>query len=301
MTQVISVITKDYALLASDRRLTIGEGPRRGDVADDDTCKLVSVCNIFGIGYTGLAHFEGLPTHEWIAKTLASENCSVALRASEILKDHAAPVLSTLKLPTKIHQEFLITGWGLFKELTGLHPFMRLISNVRDGSGQPLSQPVDSFASLLKVLGDNESFFCWGIGQPIGKHRGPQLEKNLQRLVKREIGPSAALRLLVDEIVNTSLVEKNPAVGSKVLGFCIPKSSVERQIEAGRSFMLAKQPDSDTVTFTYFEPQFEELQQYGPTYVCGESAATDVRTENDPARNFQSSQFKILSLPKNES
>lgn len=40
MTQVISVITKDHALLVSDRRLIIEEGPRLGDKADDDTCKL---------------------------------------------------------------------------------------------------------------------------------------------------------------------------------------------------------------------------------------------------------------------
>ena len=55
MTQIISVITKDYVLLASDRRLTIGEGPRQGQLVDDDTCKLISLCNTCGIGYSGLA------------------------------------------------------------------------------------------------------------------------------------------------------------------------------------------------------------------------------------------------------
>ena len=52
MTLAISVITKDYALLAPDGRLTWGAGPRRGEVADDDTCELVSLCNTFGIGYS---------------------------------------------------------------------------------------------------------------------------------------------------------------------------------------------------------------------------------------------------------
>jgi hypothetical protein len=214
------------------------------------------------------------------------------------LKDHVTRVFSKLKLSVKIHQEFLISGWGLFEELPGLHPFMRLVTNVRDGSGRPLSQPADSFANLLKVLVSEQPFFCWGIGQPIRQHRGQQLEKNLQRLAKREIGPRAALRLLVDEIVNTSLAEENRTVGSKILGFCIPKSSVQRQIDTGGSVMLAEQPDDDKVTFTYFEPGFSELQQYGPTYICGENAYTDIRTENDPARDFQSSQFRILSRTK---
>jgi len=298
MTQAISVITKDYALLASDRRLTLGEGPRRGEITDDDTCKLVSLCNTCGIGYSGLAHFEGSPTHEWIAKTLASEGCTDALRASQILKERTTRIFATLKLGTKIRQEFLIAGWGLFRELPGLHPFMRLVSNIRDGSGKALSQPADSFASLLKVLVNEEPLFCRSIGQPVTKLRGQQLLRNLQRLVSREIGPRAALRLLVDEIVNTSLVEKNSAVGSKILGFCIPKSSIQRQIETGRSVMLAAQPNNNAVTFTYFEPGFSELKQYGPTFVCGASAYTDVTTENDPSRDFQSSQLKILSMPK---
>jgi hypothetical protein len=94
MTQVLSVITRDYALLASDRRLTIADGPRRGEVVDDDTCKLVNLCNTCGIGYSGLAKFQGSRTDEWIAKTFASENCRDSLRASEILKERSGPILS---------------------------------------------------------------------------------------------------------------------------------------------------------------------------------------------------------------
>jgi hypothetical protein len=298
MTQVISVITKDYALLASDRRLTIAEGPRRGTPGDDDTCKLVNVCNTFGIGYSGWSHFEGSPTHEWIAKTLASANCCDSHHASQLLKDQSTRIFSALKPSRRVHQEFLISGWGLFKDLSGLHPFMRLVTNVRDGTGQALPQPSDTFAALLKVLVNDEPLFCRSIGQPVRQIRAEQLLKNLQRLAKREIGPKAALRLLVDEIVHTSLVEKNSAVGFKVLGFCIAKSSVQRKIETGSSVMVAKQPDKESVTFTYFEPGFSELQQYGPTYVCGETAVTDVKTENDPARDFQSAQVRILSMPK---
>lgn len=300
MTQIIGVITKAYALMASDRRLVeiLGSGPV---IRDNDTCKLVNVCSIFGIGYTGLAEFEGSPTHEWIAKTLASENCRNSLAASQILQERVPQVLSARSLSAKIHQEFLMAGWGSFKELVGLHPFMRLVSNARDESNRALPQPAASFASLLKVLVNDERFFCWIIGQPLSTQGHRQLEKNLQCVARGEVGPRPALKLLVDEIVHTSAVEKNITVGSKVLGFCIPKNSVQRQIETGDSAMLAKQPDDDAVTFTYFEPGLSELEQYGPTYVCHESAVTDVRTENDPARNFQFSEFRILSMPNRKS
>jgi hypothetical protein len=295
MTQVISVITGEYALLASDRRLTIGEGSQRGEVYDEDTCKLVNVCNTFGIGYTGLAKIKDLPMHEWIAKTLASENCRDASRASQILKGNATLIFSDPRL-SKIPQEFLMAGWALFHELPGLHPFMRLVTNIRDESGGLLSRSGDSFVDLLKVLVSGEPFFYWVIGQPIRQDRRQRLEKRLERFVRREIGPRAALTLLVDEIVNTSA--RNPAVGAKVLAFSIPKSSVQRQIGTGSSTMLAKQADSDTVTFTYFEPKFDGLRQYGPTFVCGESAYTDIATENDSATGYQSSGFRILNMPK---
>jgi hypothetical protein len=156
---------------------------------------------------------------------------------------------------------------------------------------------VDSFVNLLKVLGADEPVFSRSIGQPVRNDRAHQVVRNLNRLVKRGIAPRAALRLLVDEIVNTSLVEKHSAVGPKVLGFCVPKNSAQHQLETGRSAMLAKQPDNETTTFTYFEPGFSELKQYGPTFACGKHAYADIATESDPSREFQSVQFKILSMP----
>lgn len=75
MTQIIAALTPDYVLVASDRRLTLANGPRRGEVLDDDTCKLVLLCGVWGIAYTGFARLQGTPTHEWIALTLAKANC----------------------------------------------------------------------------------------------------------------------------------------------------------------------------------------------------------------------------------
>ena len=69
-------------------------------------------------------------------------------------------------------------------------------------------------------------------------------------------------------------------------------------MQTGHSMMLAKLPDENVAAFTYFDMGYSELQQYGPTFVCGEFAGTDIKTENDPGRDFQSSEFRILSLPK---
>jgi hypothetical protein len=298
MTQIVSVITKDYALLASDRRLTVGEGPRLGELVDDDACKLVSLYNTCGIGYSGLARIEGKATHEWIATTLASANCRGPAKASQVLAERAGRVLASVPVSIR-RQIFLIAGWELFTKPPGLRSFFSVITNALDESGQALAQPRALFDCRVRALHDGEELLWYVIGQPLPTERSEQLERNLRRLVEREIGPKEALRLLVDEIVNTSVNEKCKSVGSRVLGFCIPRRSVELQMQSGSSRMVAKQPGDDWVTFAYFQPTYNELQQYGPTFVCGEHAAvTDVKTENDPTRDFQSSEFRILCLPK---
>jgi len=291
-------------LLASDRRLTFGEGPRVGEIYDDDTCKLVSLCGTTGIAYTGLGKIENAPTHQWIAKTLAAAGCSDAAHAVEmsgsgfaarIIENRATTAFSTVRKSVRRHA-FFLAGWAMFGSPATLNPYNCIISNMYDASKQNASEPLDSFSSFLRVLERNEQSYGHLLGESLSKERAEQLSRNVRRLAERRIGPQETLRLLSDEIVHTSGI--CTTVGSKILGFCIPRESVLKQFETGQTVMVATQPNSSVATFTYFEKGFNELQQYGPTVCCGESAYTDLKTENDPSRDFQSSEFRILALPK---
>lgn len=296
MTQIISVITREYSLLATDRRLTIPTGPNTGYIQDDDACKLVNLCNVCGIAYSGLSEIENIPTHKWIAMTLATNKCLCPADASVILTKHADLALS--KLPTSIRrQAFLITGWAYFNEPPELRSHFCLITNAIDKSGNLLNKPFEPFECRVRALPDNKPFLWFSVGVPLQKARRNNLERNLRKLVAKKISPKEALRLLVEEIIHTSVNEKAYSVGDKVLGFCIPKDSALLAYKTGNSMMLANQPNLTNVTFTYFDPSFSELQQHGPTYICGEFAATDIKTESDPATNFQSSEMRILSIP----
>lgn len=291
------MITKEYALLASDRKLTYAEGSFRGQEKENNACKLISLCNICGIGYSGLSEIEGSPTHEWVAKTLASANCRDPDLASRVLAEQAGRAL--LKVDHYLRRQiFLIAGWGHFDKAPGLRSHFCVITNVLDQKGRVLNKSRESFDRRIRALGDNEEFLWYSIGQSLNKERAQELERNLRRLVARDIGPKEALRLLVDEIVHTHGVERCATVGNKVLGFCIPRRSVEAQLRTGHSMALARFPDENSVAFVYFDPKYSELRQYGPTFVCGEFAATDIETENDQTRDFQSSQMRLLSLPK---
>src|SRR5208282_6186609 len=111
MTQIISVITADWVILVSDRLLTHASGPLVGQVFHDDECKLVSLCHMCGIGYSGLATLGGMPTHKWIARTVAAAGCRDAGHASETLLAKAPAALQHVATVLR-RQSFVISGWA---------------------------------------------------------------------------------------------------------------------------------------------------------------------------------------------
>lgn len=298
MTQIISVITQEYALLASDRLLTFADGPRAGEVCEDDSCKLVNLCNTNGIGYSGLAKLGGRPTHEWIAVTLARSNCYDAANASQTLVDATPRAIPSNVRRELQSQTFLLSGWAHFGEPPVLRPHFCVVTNAVDDHGRPLAQPKSWFDRRIRALPEHEALLITAIGAPLTQTRQINLQRNLERLVSRSISPKEALRLLCQEIHHSH--QTNKTIGKRLLAFCIPRQSVELQFRTGQSMALASLPNHDTATFSYFEPAYNELRQYGPTLVCGEEALTDVTTENDPTRDFQSAQMRFLHLPKSK-
>jgi hypothetical protein len=297
MTQIIAVLTKDYALLASDRRLTYADGLLRGQTKEEDECKLVSLCSINTIAYTGLANIEGSPTHRWIATALAERNCNDPGTASRVLQERATNAF--MHVPPEFRaQIFLIAGWWQYENPPGLRAHFFTITNLHDRTGRPLAEPSATFTSLLRVLRDEEDLLLRVMGQPLREERHLELLRNVRRLVSREIGPKETLRLLVDEIVNTSLRESNKTVGTKILACCVPRQSAERLFQTGHYTMLAKQPDENVVTFTYFEPGYNEFRQYGPTVTCGEVATTNFKGETDAQGDSQRVEVRILTWPQ---
>jgi hypothetical protein len=260
MTQVIACATEEYVLLVTDRRLTFVEGPSKGETADDDTCKLVSLCNLSGIAYTGLAQIEGYPTHEWIANMLAAEECSDPGVASRILAERAHRALLNVS-PALRRQEFVLTGWSGLTGFEALRPYVAIVSNMLDASGRILSQPADNFVSLVRAFRDQDDPIICVIGHPLLNDRVHLLKRNLRRLVVHEISPKETLRLLVDEVIHTAGNTKT--VGKKVLALCIPRKAAQAAIESGNSTLRAGQPGDGSATFCYFDPSYSELQQYG--------------------------------------
>jgi hypothetical protein len=292
MTQILGLLTPTHVFLVADRRVTFISD---GSVKDDNRCKLVSLCHRAGIGYSGLAELEGLPTHEWICHKLADVQAAMPWQAVSTLREAAERAFAVLRGPV-YPQIFLLAGYDFFRGHDEALPHFAVVSNFHDDSGQQLGAPTNTFTTHLAVLhvSPQTKFRTYTVGVLLSNDRRQALHRNIARLVDRLIGPQEMLRLLVDEIVRTAKLPSR-TVGEKVLAMCIPRASIESG--AGPRMMLATKPGADIPTFAYFDPTYSVMRQFGPAFVCNGAAHTDVETEDDPSRSYQSSQLRILRMP----
>jgi hypothetical protein len=254
----------------------------------------VSLCGVWGIAYTGFSQLQGVPTHEWIAVRLAENGCRSPYVAAQILADAAAPALRAA--PFLLELTFLIAGWTRLADRQTLKPHFLLVSNVHDPDGKGRATPGSDFHCFERRLKTEEVYVSRVIGHPLPNGRGKYLDRFLRRLLRHKVGPKPAMQAFANEIVNTS--RPGGTVGKKILAFSIPKAAAERTYQTGNYMLLATEPNLRNTAFCYFDPAYSQLRQYGPTSTCGESAVTDVETENDPARDYQSSSVRLLHLPK---
>ena len=296
MTQILAALTHEYVLVASDRQLTFVSGPRKGVVADDNACKLVCLCGIWGIAYTGFAQMQGLPTHEWIAVRLAENACRNPIQAAQILADAATVAVRAAAFPLEL--TFLIAGWARLSDLKTLQPHFLLISNMLGRDGKTRESPGPDLNCFERRLKKDEVYASSVIGHPLQAGRGKYLDRFMRRLLKHKVGPKPAMQAFANEIVRTS--RPGGTVGKKILAFSIPKVAAERTYQTGDYALLAAEPDLYNVAFCYFDPAYSHLHQYGPTSVCGQSYVTDLETESDPTRDFQCSSGRLFHLPKRQ-
>src|SRR6266576_2706103 len=192
MTQIVGAITKKHVLLASDRKLTWISGPDAGKTKDDDTCKLVSLCNVGAFGYTGLAEIDGkTPTYEWIVACLQEGNCRDSRRAAEILAREAEKAFVGVSIP--IEQSFLYAGWVFSPDRQTLVPHFQLVTNVIDSNQKRLKVPGKTFQVFTGFMKPYEDLVLFVVGQPLRPDRKKIMRKCIRRLAKNEIGPGRAM------------------------------------------------------------------------------------------------------------
>jgi len=108
VTLISAVLTSDYAVLASDRRVAWLPPARP---PDDHRNKMILLCGHFVMGYSGLGEVAGRRVDEWVALQLAAVDptCVFAGLARAATRDFAPP-FSRLKDRDRRRHSFLSVG-----------------------------------------------------------------------------------------------------------------------------------------------------------------------------------------------
>lgn len=297
MTQILAAITTDCAFLVADRRLTYGAGCRKGEVASEDECKVVSLCHVNVIGYTGLARFGRVPTNEWIGTALAEAGCHHAGQAAETLASRAPAALHSIPAELRRHA-FLMCGWAPFGPEWIMKPHMAVISNCHHNDMNPSATARDSFRINTRTLQPGEQAAVFAVGEHLRPDRDVALLRSIRRANGREGSEAAVMRLLAEEIFRTSAHART--VGDEVQACCIPVASAHSLFTSGASRMSGLRSRPDRSTFGYFDRSFNEYKQFGPTFVCGAQAFTDVKYERSRTGPETSMSFRVLYAPKKQ-
>jgi hypothetical protein len=269
MTMVISVITHDGIVQASDRRLVWIERNGATRLGDDNRNKAVAFGNRIIFAYTGLADIgpRRQPTDEWLAETL-HDNLSAGDQGDLL---EAVAVATNMRLnhgrirslpQDQRGHEFVACGWARFPttQMKTFSPYIAFVTNLRASDGTLLARPADRCTFIWGALEPEKPGEVWVSGQ--------QLEETQEATMLSEIAQAAPNMADIGAILISHIriaASKNPAIGRGVLLNALPRGAI-REGDDG-FFILMNGPMQDTATCFYVPAESDELCQYGPIVV----------------------------------
>lgn len=266
MTLILSLATPDYIVQASDRRLTVGSGPRIGELVDDDSNKVTLFCNRMSFAYTGLAAIDGKRTDIWMVDILSKVIRNSTTDAWKELIREANSSFSNMQDKRIKRQAFVGIGWVRGTPIEPLQPIICTVSNALNNDLDWLPEATDQFRMQSRLLRAGRPYLFVATGQRLPHNIRRDLERNFKKIAGRRIGPLAIGRLLAEAIWD--IASQNNAVGSNLMLVNLPKIAVENS----RGFISAQMPDENSISFAYISPDNPAGVFYGPNVVCGGEA-----------------------------
>lgn len=274
MTLIIGCITRDYVVLASDRRFT-WEPPIKDP--DDNKNKSVLLCGHFQLGYTGFGELQGKRADIWIADVLQGKQPAEYFRT---IRDTSTRLFRAVGAsPERKRQTFLAVGFSSLPGNPGtLHPLVVAISNCLNEQGLTLDRAEPQFT--VRVWGippRRPQFLCWA-GQRLQRDEFLRLRRFLDRHVARGGGPDGVARLLASQI--QMVANRNSKVGKSLMISALPRSAVG---STGYTMNLARRSlATDSPSAVYIPKDRVKPEWYGPTVVCPEELSHSVRISTEP-------------------
>jgi hypothetical protein len=275
MTLILSVLTDDYVVQASDRRLT---NVRTRAVVEEDANKAIVFCGHLAVGYTGLSRIRGVATDLWIAEVL--RGCSSTKEAITALCRQATSDLAVVPAADR-RQAFVLAGWSRLHDHADLQPCAFIVSNFfkATSEGEWLDTPIDEFTFAARLPPRAET----PIVIAVPRAPKPPLVRVLRAVkdvVARGLGPTAIGRVLEDGIRQVAATV--PAVGRDVMVCSIPRYAVATA-DASWSATPAGEPLSRTQVGSYYSTANRDVVIGGPNFVCGGIVTGRIRATTGPA------------------
>jgi hypothetical protein len=224
VTLVLTCLTPDYVIQASDRRLTWPDG----SLHDDESTKAVFYQPYWVFAFSGLARIGEMTTAGWLATQLTA--CRSITEVSERVENEAASALAAIRAPAE-HKRLTIVGagWGVLAPkdapTNGTPPqgLMLAISNCLDGDGGTLPRARPDFRSQV-LQARSEEVGLVSIGQSLPPGEVLILARNIRRCLRADTGPGPIGRLLFDQIRMVS--RRNRRVGPGVMVSSLPRVGI---------------------------------------------------------------------------
>jgi hypothetical protein len=217
MTLLVSVITRDYIVHASDMRFT----QRTASGKNKPTCEFESkVVATQGkwfnslTAFTGLAYFGDHRTGEWLRETLWERKCATLgpFHAQQELTIEASLRWAELRKlgkkisPSALRCSFITAGWTGTPE--GPAAFVSIVSNFQTMHGPVRREASENFAMEIGHFAQHELHPKEAKVIMSGSGASVELSRHIRRLVKRKHSKGASMdevgRLLGAAMVRVS-------------------------------------------------------------------------------------------------
>ncbi len=228
MTQILSLISHQFVVQASDRRVTMVPS---GRIAEDDHNKAIFQCGHMVWAFTGVARIGATRTAEWMSDTVAQ--CSSLQQSIERLRAGASSKLHAY--PPSIRR-LAFVGVGFASEMlidqqwnaVDTYPILTVISNFLDDQGRWGTFGGDNLSAQSWSIPKRRRFLLFESGVPLRAVRRKQLIRELDRAFAHRAGPPAIARLLARAIRSEHAIDPEGPIGDNIM--C---TVVSRYAEAG--------------------------------------------------------------------
>jgi hypothetical protein len=321
VTLILSCITQEYVVQASDRKVTAFDG----SWFENQRNKAVFFCGHSAFAYTGLASLAGLLTEEWLtlelggAKALTDGIPHIARQAKAALRR----IPFRTSVPTNERNEirrlafvnvaFMLDAEAKEIATQRLRPVVTVVSNFFRPPNVWLAQAEQDFMTWHRYLGDGESFVLFSSGQSLRLDEYKDLTEQLHRATERAATGYPVARLLARQIKLVS--DRNDKVGSNVMCAIIPREAVIR--DAGQppisslipldteaaeeaDFFHYPRNDPPRKTYIYLPSSLSDREFFGPNYVCEGVMIKDLMLEIGPGGTVSAkASARDFGRPKN--